>query len=288
LGVKYLADQYLVSYSQSATTLAMRRAKPPSNTGAGSVLLVCDPVFSSSDPRAEKMPVLKTDGGEEDGLSLKKMGALQEWGAMGVSGTKEKGQPALFRAEELFPRLEKTRGIALTASSLFGEKKTVVLSGADANEQKITGTDLTGFKYVIFATHGILDNTVPWIREPALVLNQQGNKPPYDGFLTMTEILKLKIPAELVLLLACRTGIGENVTGEGVMGLGRAFQFAGCGGTVMSLWSVSEDATVALTGEMLKNLNDGMGPDKALKAAKDTIRRNGWEHPFYWSAFVIY
>ncbi len=148
--------------------------------------------------------------------------------------------------------------------------------------------NLTGFSYIIFATHGILDNTVPWIREPALVLSQVGNKPPYDGFLTMSEIMGMKIPAKLALLLACRTGIGESVSGEGVMGLGRAFQFAGCGNTVMSLWLVNEDATVVLTTEMLKNLKGGMEPKLALKAAKDKMRRDGWEHPFYWSAFVIY
>jgi CHAT domain-containing protein len=288
LGVKYLADNFSASYAQSATTLVMRRAKQSVGGGNDSALLICDPIFSSSDPRAEKVMIPETLKEGEKDMELKKMGAISDWGAMGVAGLKDKSKTGIFHGEELFPRLEKTRQLVETAGSLFGSENITALCGADASEQRIMGTDMKGFSFVIFATHGILDNTVPWIKEPALVLTQVGNNPPYDGFLTMSEIMNMKIPARLVLLLACRTGVGENVSGEGVMGLGRAFQYAGCSNTVMSLWSVNEDATVVLAAEMLKNVNNGVEPKLALKMAKDKMRRDGWEHPFYWSAFVIY
>jgi len=71
------------------------------------------------------------------------------------------------------------------------------------------------------------------------------------------------------------------------MGMGRAFQFAGAGNVLMSLWSVSEDATVALSGEFFKQLKAGRTPSEALALARSEIRRQGYEHPFYWSAFIL-
>jgi len=71
--------------------------------------------------------------------------------------------------EEIFPRLEKTEEIGKGITNLFGKNATI-LRGEEANEEKVTGTDLTGYNYYVFATHGILDRSVPWIKEPALVL----------------------------------------------------------------------------------------------------------------------
>ena len=87
--------------------------------------------------------------------------------------------------------------------------------------------------------------------------------------------------------MSCETGVGKNVRGEGVMGMGRAFQFAGAGNVLMSLWSVAEDATVALSNSFFKNLKDGKDSKEALRLARAEIRKAGYEHPFYWSAFIL-
>ena len=177
---------------------------------------------------------------------------------MGVEGIRKTGKitEKSYKETDIFPRLEKTREIAVNVKKIFGIHSTC-LSSFNASEENIRNHNFQPYKYIIFGTHGILDNSIPWIQQPALVLTQFNNKNKYDGFLTMSEVMELKIPAEFVILTACETGIGENISGEGVMGMGRAFQYAGCETICMSLWEVSEDATVALTNSMINHLKSG-------------------------------
>ena len=144
------------------------------------------------------------------------------------------------------------------------------------------------YRYLVFATHGILDNTVPWIREPALVLSQLGNPEGYDGFLTMSEVMGLKLDAEVAALTACETGVGKNVSGEGVMGMGRAFQYAGARNILVSLWSVAETSATELTSAFFKYIKKGKEPKEAIRLARSEIRRKGYEHPFYWASFILF
>jgi CHAT domain-containing protein len=174
--------------------------------------------------------------------------------------------------------------------NMFGAKSTVLI-GPDAKEEEVIKLPLEKYRYkyryITFGTHGILDNTVPYIKEPALVLSQIGNSEGYDGFLTMSEVMGLKMKSDVVALTACETGVGKNVSGEGVMGMGRAFQYAGAGNVLMSLWSVDESAAVELTKSFLSYLKDGHNAKEALSLARKEIRNNGYEHPFYWSAFIL-
>jgi len=282
LGVKYLGDKFLISYAQSATSLTLLRSLQKGKSTENMTLAVCDPIFSKNDRRTSR--ITKSNMTEQ---SVKTMGAIKEWKKMGVAGLKKKGEKKEeITEEDIFPRLEKTQEIAKGIKELFGKKATVLI-GEKAKEKKIKKLKFAKYKYITFATHGILDNTVPWIREPALVLTQIGNSKEYDGFLTMSEVMGLKMSAEVVSLTACETGVGKNVSGEGVMGMGRAFQYAGCGNVLMSLWSVAEDATVALSNAFFKNLKEGKVPKEAIQLARNEIRRNGYEHPFYWSAFIL-
>ena len=148
--------------------------------------------------------------------------------------------------------------------------------------------DLSRYRYLTFATHGILDRTVPYIKEPALVLTQVGNPEGYDGFLTMSEVMGLKLDAEVVALTACETGVGKNVSGEGVMGMGRAFQYAGAQNVLVSLWSVAETSATQLTSAFFKHLKEGNDPKEAIRLARNEIRRQGYEHPFYWASFILF
>lgn len=280
LGIKYLGDKFSISYAQSATSLALLRSSGKKEVSGNKVLVVCDPVFSGTDKRLDK--------GSKQGmgrLNIKKMEAIKTWRDMGVKGLKKEasGKKA---GHELFPRLAKTRELVKISRLLFADDS-VVYSGDRAKEENLVILDFKEYKYLIFATHGILDNTVPWIKEPSLVLTQVGNHEKFDGFLSMSEIMALRIPSEVVMLVACQTGVGENIRGEGVMGLGRAFQYSGCDNVVMSLWSVAEDATVFMSKKYLENLKEGKTPKQALYLAKQAMRHAGFEHPFYWSSFIL-
>ena len=283
LGVSYLGDRYLVSYAQSATSLTLLRTLQKGKVSGEGVLVVADPIFSAHDPRLRA--IAQTEVSEEN---LNLMGAISDWKQMGVAGVRgrEKPREAASIADEIFPRLEKTGELAREMGSLFGNRAKVLL-GADAREDKVVGSSLPEYRYLIFATHGILDNTVPWIREPALVLTQVGNPKGYDGFLTMTEVVALKLEADVVALTACETGVGKNVSGEGVMGMGRAFQFAGASDVLMSLWSPAELPATQFTTAFFKHLREGKEPRQAMRLARGDIRHQGYEHPFYWAAFVL-
>jgi len=99
--------------------------------------------------------------------------------------------------------------------------------------------------------------------------------------------MSLKLNADLVGLTACQTGLGKELSGEGVMSMGRAFQYAGARSILMSLWSVEEKASVALVENFFKQMKEGKDKLEALKLARDQIRQEGFQHPFFWASFIL-
>ncbi|MFA4906668.1 MAG: tetratricopeptide repeat protein, partial [archaeon] len=189
LGVTYLADRYTLSYAQSATSLSLIRTLKKEVVTGNNMLVVADPIFSATDSRMTQTARLEV---AQETINL--MGAISDWKQMGMAGIRYRGEERKISeiADELFPRLEKTEVLAGKMKSLFGGK-TMVLSGLNAREDKVKNTNFADYGFLTFATHGILDNMVPYIREPALVLSQVGNPEGVDGFLTMSEVMALKL-----------------------------------------------------------------------------------------------
>jgi len=283
LGVSYLADKYLINYAQSATSLTLLRTLKKDVVKGEDLLVIADPIFSANDSRLRTIVKI-----EESEQYINLMGAIVNWRQMGVAGVRAKTaeRDIVSEVDELFPRLEKTEALAKKLESLFGGKAQV-LRGAEAKEDNLLRPSLSAYRYLTFATHGILDNTVPYIREPALVLTQVGNPEGVDGFLTMSEVMGLRLDADVVALTACGTGLGKNVSGEGVMGMGRAFQYAGARNVLVSLWSVAESSATELTGAFFTYVREGHEPKEAIQLARNEIRRKGYEHPFYWASFIL-
>jgi tetratricopeptide (TPR) repeat protein len=142
---------------------------------------------------------------------------------------------------------------------------------------------LSEFHTVVFGTHGDYGT---FFNEPALFLG-----PSLDErcSLLMHEVAPLKMNADLVALVACNSGMGETVYGEGVMGMGRAFQCAGARNVLMSLWSVIQITSVQLVNEFL-GFRVNHSDAEALKLAREELRKNeknGWDHPLFWAPFVL-
>jgi CHAT domain-containing protein len=147
---------------------------------------------------------------------------------------------------------------------------------------------LSQYKYVHFATHGYLDSEQPELSAIVLsMVNEQGK--PEDGFLRVHDIYNLQLPADVVVLSACQTGLGKEIKGEGLVGLTRGFMYAGAARVVVSLWSVSDKATAELMARFYtKMLTDKMRPAAALRAAQlETAQGKTWNSPYYWAGFVI-
>ena len=110
-----------------------------------------------------------------------------------------------------------------------------------------------------------------------------------DGFLHDYEMYGMDMEAELAVLSACGTGLGEVLHGEGIMSISRAFQYAGCDNVVMSLWDVDDQASAHLMEYFYTHLAEGLGKSEALRRAQlDYLEKGGPGHPSFWGAFVIY
>lgn len=273
-GLRYLADDYDITYQHSTTFLMSRRrvAREPTN---GKLLVLADAIFEESDPRSRAL-ISKVSTG-----TIKTMG-------LGGKRTGESSDKKIGREQAAFLRLDRTALLAdALTTKVFPGGDSVVLQGASASERELRKVDLSSFTYLLFATHGVLDNTLPGVRESALVLNQVGNDEGYDGFLTETEVKRMKFNADIVVLTACQTGLGKSVAGEGMMGLGRAFQRARTN-VLVSLWNVSENSSTILAEQFFRHVKSGASPRQALRLARQDVRREGYEHPFYWAPFVLY
>ncbi|MBM4272823.1 MAG: CHAT domain-containing protein [Deltaproteobacteria bacterium] len=127
---------------------------------------------------------------------------------------------------------------------------------------------------------------MPYIKQPALVLNLVGDES-RDGFLTASEIFGMNLNASVVGLSACKTGLGVQTAGEGVVGLSRAFMYAGTDSVLVSLWSVADESTYKLMVKFFEGIKAGRDKITALKEAKEYLRANGYENPFFWAPFIL-
>lgn len=166
------------------------------------------------------------------------------------------------------------------AMEYVGATDRVVL-GALATETQAK-LALPSARYLHFATHGLVAGDLG-LSESAVVL---AATPEDDGYLTASEVEKLKIKAALAVLSACNTGSGRVVAGEGVLGLARAFLVAGSRSAMVSLWSVDDESTTAFMIYFYGKLQEGLSPAAALRETSREMR-GIYEHPAYWAAFIL-
>ncbi len=160
-----------------------------------------------------------------------------------------------------------------------------IFIGNDATETRLK--EMAGnYKFIHLATHNLADDTQPMYSK--IILAQTGEESE-DGFLQTYEVYNLKLNADLVVLSGCNTGLGKLSRGEGLIGMTRAFLYAGASNLVVSLWPVNDESTAELMRYFYENLKKGVGKKSALQNAKvKLIHSNDWKrNPFYWGAFVL-
>jgi len=145
-----------------------------------------------------------------------------------------------------------------------------------------------------FACHGLLDEDFPLESALALTMPAEQRAGAANGLLQAWEIFEgLRLDARLVTLSACQTALGAELGGEGLVGLSRAFQYAGARTVVASLWSVSDRSTARLMEAFYRRLHDGAGTAEALRAAQLELlgptdaAATPSGHPFFWAAFQV-
>jgi CHAT domain-containing protein len=260
-----MVEHEIVHLPSASALAALRRELAGRQPASKAVAVLADPVFSADDARVK--PGGKAQAGEGKPSDLTR--AVND-----------------VRGE--LGRLLMTRDEAEAILSVTPRNAGLAALDFRANRATATGDELSNYRIVHFATHGLLNSEHPELSGLALSLvDEQGR--PQDGFLRLHDIFNLRLPAELVVLSACRTGLGKEVKGEGLVGLTRGFMYAGAARVVASLWRVDDAATAELMKRFYRRmLQDGMRPAAALRAAQiEMWKKPQWQSPFYWGGFVL-
>ena len=276
----YLVKTNEIIYAPSASVVGAIRQQE-NKTNGRSMLIVADPVFNSKDTRART--AVSSPNGETRGLGIQSALAdvAGQDAALSAESSKMVGLP--------LARLAGTRAEADQIAKLAKASGTQadVWLDLDASEDNVDVRDISKYRIVHVATHGLLNAERPQFT--GLVLSLVGNKNE-DGFLRTDEVFNLKLGSPLVMLSACETGLGKEKRGEGVMGLTRAFMYAGAPTVGVSLWSVADKSTADLMTDFYKRLlaSQAASPATAMRDAQlAMIAGKKYSAPFYWAPFVL-
>ena len=303
---RFAGEVYEVSYSPSATVYSRLGGGELAQVDTERSLFVGDPPFVEAH-------VAAMESEPESPWELLAMAEAEGADASLFRGAVAGNDAALSG----LPRLRGTRAeVGLLKEMSAGAD---VLLGPDASEQELVSLaqsgKLSGYRTLHIATHALVDDERP--EQSALVLSQVGlpdaldaamrGERIYDGLLTAKEIVgECDLDADLVTLSACETGLGREMVGEGYVGFAHAFLQAGARSLVVSLWKVDDRATALLMQRFYENRSgyftderDGrvaepLSKAEALAEAKAWLRayaddagHSPYEHPYYWSAFVL-
>jgi CHAT domain-containing protein/predicted negative regulator of RcsB-dependent stress response len=264
----------------SASTLSVLRARKTSGEAATKkVAIFADPVFNEEDQRVTLKRIES---------SVTTSNHKSPHSSVGIIRTQS--QPRLMSGVNfsLLPRLEYTKELAETIIALTHSGEWMKAIGFDANKTKAMSDELSQYKIVIFATHGLLDSEHP--ERSGLLLSmvdKEGN--PQKGFLQLQDVYNMNLQSDLVVLAACESGLGKEIKGEGLIGLTRGFMYAGASRVIASLWKVDEQATVELIKRFYEKIEKGgLTPVAALKEAQTSLmKQKKWKHPYYWAGFTL-
>jgi len=263
-----LAGGHEVVSAPSASVLALLRRETAGRKPAANTLAVlADPVFDASDPRLGGPPA---SGFADRALER----AVADTGALD---------------EQLrLPRLAFTRQEADSIHALAGKGAGLKALDFQANRATATSPELSRYRIVHFATHGLLNAEHPGLSGLVLSLVDEKGRP-QNGFLKLADVYNLNLPAELIVLSACQTALGKEIRGEGLVGLTRGFMYAGAPRVVASLWKVDDVATALLMERFYSGmLKEGLRPAAALRRAQAAMsKQRRWSSPYYWAGFVL-
>jgi CHAT domain-containing protein len=249
----------------SATTLAVQRQRLQGRAPAPQWAAVFgDPVYTADDPRLAMA---------DRSLSAK-----------------AKGQARGKAQAVALPRLPATGREAEAIKSLAPDGKVKLDLGPAASREAVLAGDLRDYRVLHFATHAVADTENPELS--GLVLSQlDAAGRPHEGFLGLSDIYGLDLHADLVVLSGCRTALGKEVRGEGLIGLTRGFQYAGVPRVMASLWPVDDRDTAELMTRFYKAMwrdHNPLSPAAALREAQRSLRHDPrYADPHSWAGFVL-
>lgn len=264
----FVLKEHTISYAYSATLLLQeQRGK---NRATKRDYLAFAPVFAEGLPAGTRGGELLTENWELDSL---------------LTATRVRGYLPSTQKEVtgIRDRFENTYSFL---DRWFGNKAEVYLE-REAKEEKLKSRALSDYRFLHFATHGLVNKKNPKLS--GLILTREDSSSQEDGILHLNEIYNLNLNADLVVLSACETGRGQVAKGEGIIGLTRGFLYAGASNLLVSLWQVSDATTADLMVDFYDKMLGGMSKPEALREAKLQMLRRHPEYakPYYWAPFIL-
>ena len=241
--------------------------------------------FNGPPAKKKGQPSFRFAGFGNPVLSQKNQGALQI--------------ASLFRGGEVnieslanLPSLPSSKEELNRLSAVFGNDNSILITGSDLTETSAKSFDFSNISVVAFATHGLTSGEIDGLSEPALVLTPPATANSLDdGLLTASEISRLSIPVDWVILSACNSSGGLDASAPTYSGLAKAFRLAGTRSLLLSHWPVRDDAAAILSVETVKNAQNGMTRAEALRQAQLKLMADptvpGASHPAVWAPFIL-
>jgi CHAT domain-containing protein len=269
-GAPVIASHEIVMVPSASVALrlqetARRRPWPPR-----SIAILFDPVYGFADPRLPR----SSSRFDPQPVMLAEATPLYSVRAAGLDS---------------LARLPSTEREGEEIAALFPDQRQVLkASGFRASRKTALGSDLAGYQAVHFAMHAYWSGDRPPFS--GIVLSTVSERGEWqDGFVRAFEVYELSLPTSLVVLSGCETGLGEEIEGDGVTGLVRAFLYAGSPRVVASLWEVDDEATALLMSRFYRGVvRERLPAATALARAQREVREvPRWHDPHYWAGFVL-
>jgi CHAT domain-containing protein len=301
--VPWLARTHAVSMVPSSASLRTLRNLPPGKPGRSELIAFGDPVFSAEQEQAQEKAEEKA-GQQAEAAPAKLADASNTMRGLPL---KRRSSPKLEGVDSaelaMLPRLPDTADeLKSIALALQADPAKALNLGKQANERVVKTVDLSGFKVLAFATHGLVPGELDGLTQPALALSAPAVAGvDGDGLLTMEEILALKLDADWVVLSACNTGAASGEGAEAASGLGRAFFYAGTRAILVTNWSVHSQSAKELVADLFKRQADDpkLTRAEALRQAmlalidgpgylgSDGKTEFAYAHPLFWAPYTI-
>ena len=254
----------------SASVVGLLRQETANRKPASKMVAVlADPVFSNNDPRVAAARLGHPTPVDKSASTY----ALRSGTEPGLDGLR---------------RLRFSRQEADEIARLAGSDSKLKAVDFAANRTLATSGELSQYRVVHFATHGIINSDHPELSGIVLSLVDE-NSQPQNGFLRLYDLYNLKLSADLVVLSACQTALGKEIRGEGLVGLTRGFMYAGAPRVIASLWQIDDRASAELMKRFYgAMLGQKLRPAAALRAAQVSMLKDPrWRKPNYWAAFTL-
>lgn len=280
-GQPLMVESEIVTAPSASIVALLRRDLIGRQPARKAVAVLADPVFDPQDSRVSMR--LRASGARYTGRLDGKHQDLprdlrRSWEDVESRGRGWKIPRLVFSRRE---------ADAIINASLRGDS----LEAVDfrASRTNATSPELAQYRVVHFATHSMIDSRTPVLSGIVLSLVDSTGAP-QDGFLRLWDIYNLHLPVDLVVLSGCRTALGKQIKGEGLIGLTRGFMYAGAARVMASLWAVDDAATAEFMSRLYQGmLKKNLSPAAALRAAQIHMwNQRRWQgDPYFWAAFQL-